>query len=97
VNFLPSQLSLSVCRYPNDTRRKFNLKGGVIVTAVDMYSESFMRGIHEGYIIVEANKKDINSVNDLVDALSGEKEGDSVLLKVIRPDGQQMLYFVKVQ
>jgi serine protease Do len=90
-------LGMSVSDLDNATRSKFNLKGGVIVTAVDMYSESFMRGIHEGYIIVEANKKDINSVNDLVDALSGEKEGDSVLLKVIRPDGQQMLYFVKVQ
>ena len=90
-------LGMSVSDLDNATKSKFNLKGGVLVTAVDMYSESFMRGIHEGYIIIEANKKDINSVNDLVDALSGEKEGDSVLLKVIRPDGQQMLYFVKVQ
>ena len=90
-------IGMSVSDLDNATKSKFNLKGGAIVTAVDMYSESFMRGIREGYIIVEANKKEINNVNDLVDALNGEKEGDSVLLKIIRPDGQQMLYFVKVQ
>ena len=90
-------LGLKVSNLDNATKQKLNIDGGVMVTGVDMYSESFMRGIREGVVIIEANKKKIENAEDLLSAVGEKKKGDSIPLKIVRPDGQESLVFLLVQ
>ena len=90
-------LGISVQDAPSSLKEKLNISGGVVITSVDKFSESFLRGLGEGSVIIEANKKKINNADDLNDALSGKKTGDSVLLKVVDKNGTERIVAVKVQ
>lgn len=90
-------LGIKVSIIDNTAKQKYKINAGVIVTSVDMYSESFMRGMREGFVIIEANKKKIESVEDLVNAVGEKNKGDSVILKVITPEGQERLVALLVQ
>jgi serine protease Do len=91
------QLGLKVASLDNATKQKLNVDAGVIVTNVEVYSESFMRGIREGFVIIEANKEKVENVDDLIDAVSGKNKGDSILLKVVTPDGQERIVALLIQ
>jgi serine protease Do len=90
-------LGISVQDAPSSLKEKLNISGGVVVTSVDKYSDSFLRGLQEGTVIIEANKKKINNSGDLSDALSGKSTGDSVLLKVMDKSGTERIIAVKLQ
>ncbi len=90
-------LGITVQDAPGSLKEKLNISGGVVVTSVEKMSESFLRGLQEGTVIVEANKKKINNVNDLTDALSSKNTGDPILLKVMDKSGQERIIAVKVQ
>ncbi len=90
-------LGISVQEAPSSLKEKLNISGGVVVTSVEKYSESFLRGLGEGSVIIEANKKKINSADDLNSALSGKNSGDSVLLKIIDKSGTERIVAVKIQ
>jgi serine protease Do len=90
-------LGLSVTDINPQIKDKYNISGGVVITSVDKYSDAFLRGLQEGIVIVEANKKKVNSSDDLADAISGKKSGDSVLLKIIDKTGTERILAVKIQ
>lgn len=90
-------LGLSVQDAPSSLKEKLNISGGVVVTSVDKFSDSFLRGVQEGVVIVEANKRKVNNTDDLESAISDKKEGDSVLLKVMDKNGTERIIAVKVQ
>ncbi|MFI5144284.1 MAG: Do family serine endopeptidase [Ignavibacteria bacterium] len=90
-------LGLSVSELDNTAKKKYGVSEGVLVTAVDRYSDNIMRGIREGDVITEANKQKIGSVSDLTDAIRSKKTGDSVLLKVKSADGQERIVALEVQ
>jgi serine protease Do len=90
-------LGLTVSDAPSTMRDKYNISGGVLLPAVYKYSDTFFRGIGEGWVITEIDKKKINGVGDVNDAISGKKEGDAVQIKAIDKAGQERIYFVKVQ
>ncbi len=90
-------LGISVQDAPSSLKDKYSISGGVVVTSVEKYSESFLRGLSEGSVIIEANKKKINNADDLNSALSGKNSGDSVLLKIIDKTGTERIVAVKIQ
>jgi len=90
-------LGISVQDAPSSLKEKLNISGGVVVTSVDKFSDSFLRGLQEGIVIIEANKKKISNSGDLSDALSGKSTGDSVLLKVMDKSGTERIIAVKLQ
>lgn len=90
-------LGLTVSELDSKSKGKLNVNSGVVVTKVDRYSEAFMRGIQEGFVIIEANKQKVSNVSDLSDAISGKKEGDTVLLKVLDATGQERIIAMKMQ
>jgi serine protease Do len=90
-------LSLKVANVDNATKKKLNIEGGVMVTSVDTYSESFMRGMQAGMVIVEANKEKVNNVDDFINIVNSKSKGDSILLKVITPDNQERIVALQVQ
>lgn len=90
-------IGIQVRDVDNTLKSKYDIKGGVLVTAVEKFSDSFMHGLKEGHIITEANKKPVDNVNDLLDAVSGKSSGDSILLKVLTPEGDVRIIAVKVE
>ncbi|MCI0448590.1 MAG: Do family serine endopeptidase [Chlorobi bacterium] len=90
-------LGLTVSDAPSSVKEKYNISGGVVVTSVDKYSDTFLRGIAEGWVITEVDKKKVNNVNDLNDSISGRKEGDAVQIKAIDRNGLERIYFIKIQ
>jgi serine protease Do len=90
-------LGLSVTDINSQIKEKYSISGGVVITSVDKFSDAFLRGLQEGVVIVEANKKKVNSADDLSDAISGKNAGDSVLLKIIDKSGTERIVAVKLQ
>jgi serine protease Do len=90
-------LGVTVADVGSQLKDKYDIKGGVVITGVDRFSDAFMRGLQEGFVIIEANKKTVNSVDDLQDAISGKGQGDSVLLKVLDKNGTERIVAVKLQ
>ena len=90
-------LGISVQDVTTSLKEKYNISGGVVVTSVDKFSETFFRGLQEGSVIIEANKKKINNAGDLSDALSGKTTGDPVLLKIVDKNGSERIVALKMQ
>lgn len=90
-------LGLTVSSLDNTTKKKLNISEGVLITGVEPYSESFMRGIQVGNAIIEANKQKVTSVDELVDIINEKKSGESILLKIITNDGIERIFAVKIQ
>lgn len=78
-------------------KQKFDVNGGAYVTSVKRFSESFDRGLREGLVIVEADKKSVESVSDLDNMISKKSKGDILVLKVKSPEGQVRLVAIEVQ
>ncbi|KXK42911.1 MAG: Trypsin-like serine protease [Chlorobi bacterium OLB5] len=92
-----NSLGMSVQEINSSLKEKYNISGGVVVTAVERMSESMIRGLQEGFVIIEANKQKVNDVGDLTNAIKDKKSGDPVLLKVIDKSGQERIVALKVQ
>lgn len=80
-------LGLSVRQLTPEEKKKESLEGGAVVTEVKQYSEAFNRGIPQNAVIVEADRKEVKSPGDLKRIVDGRKPGDSLLLRLKRPDG----------
>src|SRR2546422_4254254 len=88
-------LGLSVRALQADERKELGVDRGVMVAGVERYSEAFERGLQQGDVILEADRKEIGSPGDLKGVIEKHKKGDAVLLRVKRGSGQ--MAFVAVQ
>jgi serine protease Do len=89
------KLGLSVRSLASDEKKELAVERGVVVSHVEMFGEAYDRGIKEGDVILEADKKEIRSPKDLRSVLEKHKQGDAVLLRVKNKGGQ--MAFVAVQ
>jgi serine protease Do len=90
-------LGMQISNIDQSTKDKYDVKNGVLVTSVDNFSEAFMRGIREGVVIIEADKKKIDNVDDLAEIVNGKKRGDSILMRIVTPDKQERIVAVEIQ
>ncbi len=87
-------LGLSVRSMTPDEKKGLEVDRGVIVADVKPYGEAFNRAIGKSMVIVEADRKQVNSPADLKKIVDGHKPGDSVLLRIRSERGTS---FVAVQ
>ncbi|MBS1492207.1 MAG: Do family serine endopeptidase [Bacteroidetes bacterium] len=87
----------SVTELTSAQKQKFDVNGGAYVTSVKRFSESFDRGLREGLVIIEADKKSISGVDDLDAMISKKSKGDILVLKVKSPEGQVRLVAIEIQ
>jgi serine protease Do len=87
-------LGLSVRSMTPDERKELEVDRGVIVTDVKPYGEAFNRAIGKNMVIVEADRKQVNSPSELKKVVDGRKPGDSLLLRIRSERGTS---FVAVQ
>lgn len=79
-------LGLTVRDITDDLAKKYKIENGIFVKDVKRFSKAANQRLFPGLVIVEVDKKDIDSVDDFEDIIKS-KEGDAVLLKVQDKDG----------
>ena len=75
------KLGLTVRDITDDIAKKYKVKSGIFVKDVQKFSKAANQRLFAGLVIVEVDKKNIDSVDDFEDIIKS-KEGDAVLLKV---------------
>ena len=71
---------------------------GVLVTAVDIASEAYAKGLREGDLITEAGQKKVAALGDLLDRVSEAKEaGRKSLLLLVRTNGDPRFVALSVE
>lgn len=90
-------LGFTVTDLSSEDKSKLNLDNGVKITDVKMYSEGFDRGLRQGLVIVEADKKEVSGIDDLQSIISSKAKGDVLVLKVKTPDGSTRLVALEIK
>ncbi len=90
-----ANLGLTVRSLTRDEKQELKVERGVLVTNVEPFSEAAKRGLRPNQVILDADRKPVESTGDLRKIFDGKKSGDSVLLRV-RMD-QETVTFVAVQ
>ncbi len=89
----PDNLGLVVDDIDEQTSKNLDQAKGVLVVAVDTKSSAYAKGVREGDVIVELNKKNIQSLKDYQQAAGSIKKGQSVLMLIQRKEGTLYLAF----
>ncbi|MBS1517706.1 MAG: Do family serine endopeptidase [Bacteroidetes bacterium] len=90
-------IGMTVTDLSSQMKSKYSVESGVYIQSVKQFSEAFDRGLREGLVIIEADKKEISSVDDLNRILNGKSKGDIVVFKVKSPDGLIRLVAVEME
>lgn len=78
----------------DDLKEKLDIKGGVQLNNIKQgkWAES---GIENGFVITSVDKREINTINDLMASLANSNGG--ILIGGIYPDGEEAYYGIKWQ
>jgi serine protease Do len=88
-------LGITVRAMTSDEKKEADLDNGVLISEVKLYSEAFERRLGQNDVIVEADRKTINSPSELKKIIESKRGGDSVLLRVRKAQG--IVAYVAVQ
>jgi len=80
------ELGFTVKDLTKNDKEKYKADNGVVITDIKPFSKAEDQRLFKGLIIVEADKKKINDVDDLKDVFD-KKKGSAVLLKLQDADG----------
>lgn len=80
-------IGLTVQPLQSAQKKELGVDNGVVVTDVKRFGAAFDRGLREGDVIVEADKKEIQSPRDLKAVLEKHKSGDAMMLRIKRETG----------
>ncbi|MEW6457138.1 MAG: Do family serine endopeptidase [Acidobacteriota bacterium] len=70
-------------------------RGGLIVTDVEPFSAAYEAGLAEGDLVLEVNRKPVNSISDFMNILRRSKSGDTLILLVWR-NGQEFFRYLTI-
>jgi serine protease Do len=79
-------IGLSVKNISEKDKQNYKVDNGIIITNVESFSKAEDQRLFKGLVIVEADKKSVNDVNEFKKILDNKK-GQAVLLKVQDKDG----------
>ena len=89
-------LGITVRNIKDEELKPYKVDNGILITSVDRFSKAESQKISRGVVIVEADRKKINSVSEFLDIVD-EKKGSSILLKVVYQDGTSRLVGLEVK
>ncbi len=81
------ELGMTLRPLTSAEKRDLDVSGGAYVEDVKPYGEAFKRDIRTNDVILEADRKSVNSPRDLEKVLAERKKGDSILMRVKRGNG----------
>lgn len=79
-------VGLSVSDLTGSLKAKYDVDKGVYVNSVVSLSEAYKRGLREGYVIISADRQDVESVEQFGSILNNKSKGDVLILKVVTPN-----------
>ncbi|MBP1647378.1 MAG: Trypsin-like serine protease [Bacteroidetes bacterium] len=85
-------VGMSVRGLTPDEKKQLSVERGVLVTDVKQYSEAYNRLIGKNDVIIEADRREIDTPGDLKKVFESHKPGDSVLLRLKRQDSEQIAF-----
>lgn len=80
------KLGFAVEKLKDEIKEEYKTENGVLITNVDRFSLASERGMFPNGVIVQADRKDINSTRDLKDIIDSKSPGDVILVKVKYPE-----------
>ena len=86
------KLGFTITKIDGKTKNDRKVEYGVIVTEVDRFGEAGERGLQPQDIIIEADKKNIDSIKKLKDIIEAKKSGEALMLRI--KDKNNSLRFV---
>ncbi len=89
-------LGFTVMKADAKVKKDRKVDSDVIVSSVKRYSEADNRQIHEGDIIVEADRKEIASVSEFERLVKSKKSGDALMLRVKGANGASRYIAVQI-
>jgi len=90
-------LGMTVRSMTETERKKYGVENGVVVSDVKQFGEAYKRQIGENDVIVEVDRKEVSSPAELRKTVESRKTGESVLLRLKRPDGTAYYTAIQVQ
>ena len=88
-------LGLTVKNLTEKDKSDFKVNHGVLITDVKPFSVAEDQRLFAGLVIVEANKEQINNVQDFKNAVD-KKKGSALLLKVVDQDGNNRFVGIEI-
>jgi len=88
-------IGLSVRNLSSKEKDKYNTDEGVLITEVKPYGRAYDQRLAQGLVIVEADKKKIENVEDLKRVFE-QKKGSAVLLKLQDAEGANMFRGIEI-
>ncbi|MFB0516706.1 MAG: Do family serine endopeptidase [Candidatus Neomarinimicrobiota bacterium] len=82
----PNRTGFSVTDLDSREAQRYDIQAenGVLVTRIDPRSKAAKSGIRPGDVVVRVGDKEIKNLRDYKQALKAYKEGDTVLLRIVR-------------
>lgn len=80
------RLGFKVEKLNDKVKKEYDTQNGVLITDVKRFSVASDRGMYPNGVIIEADRKEINSTSDLKDIIDNKKPGDTFLVKVKYPE-----------
>lgn len=84
-------LGFTVAPIDSKIKKGYDVESGVIVSDVKRFSMASDRGLVNGGVITEADRKSVNSPGDLKKIIDSKSEGDVIILSVKYPERSQIV------
>jgi serine protease Do len=89
-------LGISVRNLSAAAKKAAKVESGVEVADVKTFSEAYDRGLRPNYVIIEADRKKVNSVSDFKRIVESHKPGDAIMLRVKDQEGNASFIAVQI-
>ncbi len=90
------QLGFSVQKADTKVKRERKVESDVMVSDVKPYKEAWNRFLHEGDIVIEADREPITTLSSFNKIIRSKKPGDAVMLRVKRGDGSAVYVAMQI-
>jgi serine protease Do len=90
-------VGFSVTDLTSSIKKQYEVENGVLVNNVSNYSEAFNRGLRAGYVILEADKTKIESVDQLASIINKKSKGDVLVIKAETQNKDIRLIAMEIQ
>jgi serine protease Do len=90
------KLGMTVRPLTADEKKEEDVESGVMVADITNYSEAYNQGIRPNDVIIEAERKPVNTPSDLKRIIESKKPGDALLLRIKRAEGPALYVAVQI-
>ncbi|OGU42000.1 MAG: hypothetical protein A2X61_12105 [Ignavibacteria bacterium GWB2_35_12] len=85
------KLGFSIGPLTSEIKKNNDVSKGVVVTKVDRFGKAAERGLSPNGVIVKADRKELNSPEQLKKLIDSKKPGDAILLQLKYPDASRIV------